>query len=38
MENKSKDFKEKRFDFTVYVNDNIIAKRNFAIYNYVRTV
>ena len=35
MENKSKDFKEKRFDFTVYVNDNIIAKRNFAIYNYV---
>lgn len=35
MENKSKDFKEKRFDFTVYVNDNIIAKRNFSIFNYV---
>ena len=35
MENKSKDFKEKRFDFTVYVNDNIIAKRNFSIFNFV---
>jgi len=36
MENKEiKDYKEERFEFTVYVNDNIICKRNFRIYNYV---
>ena len=35
MENKERDYKEERFEFTVYVNDNIICKRNFRIYNYI---
>jgi len=35
MENKEKDYKEERFEFTIYVNDNIICKRNFRIYNYI---
>lgn len=36
MENKEiKDYKEERFEFTVYVNDNIICKRNFRIFNYI---
>ena len=29
------DYKDYRFDFTIYVNDFIIAKRNFKIPNYV---
>lgn len=35
MENKEKDYKEERFEFTIYVNDNIICKRNFRIYNFI---
>lgn len=35
MENKPKDYKEERFEFTIYVNDNIICKRNFSIYNFL---
>ena len=35
MENKEKDYKEERFEFAIYVNDNIICKRNFRIYNFV---
>ena len=35
MENKEKDYKEERFEFTLYVNDNIICKRNFRIYNFI---
>jgi hypothetical protein len=36
MENKEiKDYKEERFEFTVYVNDNIICKRNFRIFNFI---
>jgi hypothetical protein len=36
MENKeTKDYKEERFEFTIYVNDNIICKRNFKIYNFI---
>lgn len=35
MENKEKDYKEERFEFAVYVNDNVICKRNFRIYNFV---
>jgi len=35
MENKERDYKEERFEFTVYVNDNIICKRNFRIYNFI---
>lgn len=35
MEIKEKDYKEERFEFTVYVNDNIICKRNFRIYNFI---
>lgn len=30
-----KDYKEERFEFTVYVNDNIICKRNFRIFNFI---
>ena len=33
--NKERDFKEERFEFTIYVNDNIICKRNFRIFNYI---
>ena len=33
MENK--DYKEERFEFALYVNDNIICKRNFRIYNFI---
>lgn len=35
METKEKDYKEERFEFTLYVNDNIICKRNFRIYNFI---
>lgn len=39
MENKeikeTRDYKEERFEFTVFVNDNIICKRNFRIYNFI---
>ena len=36
METKQeRDYKEERFEFTVYVNDNIICKRNFRIYNFI---
>ena len=30
-----KDYKEERFEFALYVNDNIICKRNFRIYNFI---
>lgn len=33
--NKERDYKEERFEFTIYVNDNIICKRNFRIFNYI---
>lgn len=36
METKEiKDYKEERFEFTLYVNDNIICKRNFRIFNFI---
>lgn len=36
METKeTKDYKEERFEFTIYVNDNIICKRNFRIFNFI---
>lgn len=35
MDNEKKDYKEERFEFTLYVNDNIICKRNFRIFNYI---
>ena len=37
MENNKeiKNYKEERFEFTVFVNDNIICKRNFRIYNFI---
>ena len=36
MENKEfKDYREERFEFTIYVNDNIICKRNFKIFNFI---
>ena len=34
--NKEKrEYKEERFEFAIYVNDNIICKRNFRIYNFI---
>lgn len=30
-----REFKEERFEFALYVNDNIICKRNFRIFNFV---
>ena len=35
MDIKEKDYKEERFEFTLFVNDNIICKRNFRIYNFI---
>lgn len=35
MENKEKDYKEERFEFALFVNDNIICKRNFKIFNFI---
>ena len=37
MENKleNKEFREERFEFALYVNDNLICKRNFKINNYI---
>ena len=35
MENKEKDYKEERFEFALFVNDNIICKRNFRIFNFI---
>lgn len=35
MEIKEKDYKEERFEFTLFVNDNIICKRNFRIFNFI---
>jgi len=32
---ETKDYKEERFEFTLFVNDNIICKRNFRIYNFI---
>lgn len=35
MEVKEKDYKEERFEFALFVNDNIICKRNFRIFNFI---
>ena len=40
MENKvevkeQKEFREERFEFALYVNNNLICKRNFKINNYI---
>ena len=36
MENNEKrDYKEERFEFTIFVNDFIICSRNFRIFNYI---
>lgn len=37
MENnkEKKEYKEERFEFAIYVNDNIICKRNFRIFNFI---
>ena len=37
MENnkEQKEFREERFEFALYVNDNLICKRNFRINNYI---
>lgn len=33
--NEKKDYKEERFEFTIFVNDFIICSRNFRIFNYI---
>lgn len=35
QETKKKEFTDERFDFELYVNDNLICKRNFKINNYI---
>ena len=35
MEKKEKDYKEGRFEFTIFINDHIICKRNFNIMNFI---
>ena len=35
MESKERDYRDGRFEFAFYVNNNIIAKRNFSVPNYV---
>lgn len=37
MENskEKKEYREERFEFAVYVNNNIVCKRNFKIFNYI---
>ena len=32
---EKKEYKEERFEFTIYVNDNVICKRNFRIFNFI---
>lgn len=32
---ESREFKEERFDFEIYINDNLICKRNFKINNFI---
>ena len=32
---ENKEYREERFDFALYVNDNLICKRNFRIYNFI---
>lgn len=32
---ETKDYKEERFEFALFVNDNIICKRNFKIFNFI---
>ena len=34
MEN-NKEYREERFEFALYVNDNVICKRNFRINNFI---
>lgn len=35
MENKEREYKEERFEFALYVNEFVICKRNFKIYNFI---
>jgi YD repeat-containing protein len=35
MDNKDKEFREERFEFALYVNNNLICKRNFKINNFI---
>lgn len=35
MDNKEKEYREERFEFTLYVNNNLICKRNFKINNFI---
>ena len=32
---KDREYKEERFEFAIFVNDNIVCKRNFKIFNFV---
>lgn len=31
----AKDYKEGRFDFALFINDNLVCKRNFIVYNFI---
>ena len=33
--NDSKEYKEERFEFALFVNDNLVCKRNFKMYNFI---
>jgi hypothetical protein len=35
VENQAKEYQEQRFEFALYVNDNLITKRYFKINNYI---
>ena len=35
MENKEREYKEERFEFALYVNEFVICKRNFKIFNFI---
>lgn len=35
VEPKKREYKEERFEFALFVNDNVICKRNFRIFNYI---
>lgn len=32
---KEREYKEERFEFAIFVNDNIVCKRNFRIFNFI---
>lgn len=35
MENEKKEYREERFEYALYINNNLVCKRNFRINNYI---